>query len=61
MSIAIGDKMPAGELGVMGADGPDKVSTDALFGGKKVVLFSVPERVHAYVSCEAPARLCRAG
>lgn len=42
MSIAIGDKMPAGELGVMGADGPDKVSTDALFGGKKVVLFSVP-------------------
>lgn len=42
MSIAIGDTMPAGELGVMGADGPDKVTTDALFSGKKVVLFSVP-------------------
>lgn len=42
MSIAVGDKVPAGEFGVMGADGPEKVSTDALFGGKKVVLFSVP-------------------
>jgi peroxiredoxin len=42
MTIAIGDVMPSGEFGVMGADGPDKVSTDALFSGKKVVLFSVP-------------------
>jgi peroxiredoxin len=42
MTIAIGETMPAGELGVMGADGPDKVTTDALFSGKKVVLFSVP-------------------
>ena len=42
MSIAVGDKVPAGEFGVMGADGPEKVSTEELFGGKKVVLFSVP-------------------
>lgn len=42
MSIAVGDSMPAGEFGVMGADGPEKISTDALFSGKKVVLFSVP-------------------
>lgn len=42
MTIAVGDTMPAGELGVMGADGPEKVSTDALFSGKKLVLFSVP-------------------
>lgn len=42
MTIAVGDKMPAGELTVMGADGPEKVSTDSLFSGKKVVLFSVP-------------------
>ena len=42
MSIAVGDRMPAGEFGVMGADGPQKISSDALFAGKKVVLFSVP-------------------
>ena len=42
MTIAIGDTMPSGEFGVMGADGPENVTTDALFGGKKVVLFSVP-------------------
>lgn len=42
MTIAIGDKMPSGEFTVMGADGPESVSTDALFSAKKVVLFSVP-------------------
>ena len=42
MTIAVGDRMPSGEFGVMGADGPEKVATDALFSGKKVVLFSVP-------------------
>jgi len=42
MNIQIGDKMPAGSFGVMTVDGPDSVSTDALFAGKKVVLFAVP-------------------
>ncbi len=42
MTIEVGDKMPAGEFTIMGADGPEAVSTDALFSGKKVVLFSVP-------------------
>ena len=42
MSIAIGDKMPDGQFTVMGADGPEAIPTDALFGGKKVVLFCVP-------------------
>lgn len=42
MTIAVGDTMPAGEFVVMGADGPEKVTSDALFSGKKVVLFSVP-------------------
>ncbi len=42
MTIAVGDRMPSGEFGVMGADGPEKVTTDALLSGKKVVLFSVP-------------------
>jgi peroxiredoxin len=42
MTIAVGDSMPAGEFVVMGADGPEKLQSDALFAGKKVVLFSVP-------------------
>ena len=42
MSIAIGDKIPAGTLKIAAADGIKDVSTDDLFGGKKVVLFAVP-------------------
>ncbi len=42
MSIKVGDKMPQGQFTVMGADGPQPLSTDELFKGKKVVLFSVP-------------------
>jgi peroxiredoxin len=42
MSIQAGDKMPSGVFGVMTDAGPGAVSTDDLFGGKKVVLFSVP-------------------
>ena len=41
MSIQVDDKMPAGSFGVMTGDGPDSVSTDELFSGKKVVLFAV--------------------
>ena len=42
MTIKAGDKMPAGTFGVMTAEGPNKISSDDLFNGKKVVLFSVP-------------------
>lgn len=42
MSIKIGDKMPAGGFGIMTNDGPDSITTDTLFSGKKVVLFAVP-------------------
>jgi peroxiredoxin len=42
MSIKIGDKMPKGQFTRMGGNGPEPVSTDDLFRGKKVVLFSVP-------------------
>src|SRR5215468_9253537 len=42
MTIKVGDKMPAGTLTRMTKDGPQKMSTDELFKGKKVVLFSVP-------------------
>ena len=42
MTIKAGDKVPAATLYEMGPDGPAAVSTDELFGGKKVVLFGVP-------------------
>jgi glutaredoxin/glutathione-dependent peroxiredoxin len=42
MAIKAGDHMPSGTLKVMTKDGPKDVSTDELFKGKKVVLFSVP-------------------
>jgi glutaredoxin/glutathione-dependent peroxiredoxin len=42
MSINVGDKMPKGQFTRMGANGPEPVTTDDLFRGKKVVLFSVP-------------------
>lgn len=42
MAIKVGDKIPACELKVMGAEGPQSVTTQELFGGKKVVMFAVP-------------------
>lgn len=42
MTIAVGDQMPSGQFSVMGASGPESITTGALFAGKKVVLFSVP-------------------
>lgn len=42
MTIKIGDRLPAIEFNVMTADGPQKLSTDVVFTGRKVVLFAVP-------------------
>src|ERR1700750_2024079 len=42
MAIKAGDRMPSGTLKTMTTDGPKNVTTDELFKGKKVVLFSVP-------------------
>ena len=42
MTISVGDRMPSGTFTVMGDNGPEPLSTDDLFNGKKVVLFSVP-------------------
>lgn len=42
MTIKVGDKMPAGTFKTMTKDGPQNLTTDQLFAGKKVVLFSVP-------------------
>jgi glutaredoxin/glutathione-dependent peroxiredoxin len=42
MAIKSGDRMPSGTLKTMTKDGIKDVTTDELFKGKKVVLFSVP-------------------
>ncbi len=42
MAIQAGKKMPSGAFGVMTDAGPGAVSTEDFFGGKKVVLVSVP-------------------
>jgi peroxiredoxin len=42
MTIKVGDRVPAGTFGIMTASGPGSLSTDDLFRGKKVILFSVP-------------------
>src|SRR5437879_7219742 len=42
MAIKAGERMPKGTLKKMTKEGPKDVSTDEVFKGKKVVLFSVP-------------------
>ena len=42
MTIAKGDSIPSVNLAVMTADGPQGVSTDDIFKGKKVAMFGVP-------------------
>jgi peroxiredoxin (alkyl hydroperoxide reductase subunit C) len=40
--IKVGDTIPSMKLMTVGPDGPKEIETDALFKGKKVVLFAVP-------------------
>ena len=42
MTIKAGERMPSGTLKTMTKEGPKDISTEELFKGKKVVLFSVP-------------------
>ena len=42
MTIKVGDRVPEGTLKEMTDSGPAPVTTDDLFGGKRVALFSVP-------------------
>jgi len=42
MTIKAGDKIPEAVLTVMSAEGPKPVTTPEWFGGRRVVLFSVP-------------------
>ncbi len=42
MTVKVGDRVPSATLKTMGPEGPKNISTDELFKGKKVALFSVP-------------------
>ena len=42
MKLSNGDRLPDGSFGIMTTSGPGSLSTQDLFSGKKVVLFSVP-------------------
>jgi peroxiredoxin len=42
MAIQVGEKLPSGTLKVADGNGIRDVTTEQLFGGRKVVLFSVP-------------------
>ena len=42
MPISVGDKLPEATLMHMTDKGPAPITTDELFGGKKVVLFALP-------------------
>lgn len=42
MTINTGDKIPAATLKTFGEKGPEDITTDAIFSGKKVLMFAVP-------------------
>lgn len=42
MTISVGDRIPSANLTRMTGEGPQPVSTDDFFAGRKVVLFAVP-------------------
>ncbi|WP_340314303.1 peroxiredoxin [Rhizorhabdus argentea] len=42
MTITVGDRIPTASFRKMTAEGPVEITGDALFGGRTVVLFSVP-------------------
>ena len=42
MTIKVGDKIPSVTMRVMSDEGPKELSTEELFGGKKVVVFALP-------------------
>ena len=42
MTIQQGEKIPAVTLKVMGEEGPEDITTEQIFAGKKVALFALP-------------------
>ncbi len=42
MAIQVGDKIPSGTLHQLTENGPEAITTEQIFAGKKVVLFALP-------------------
>ncbi len=42
MTIQVGERIPSGTLFHMTENGPEAITTDEIFAGKKVVLFALP-------------------
>lgn len=42
MTIKVGDRLPESSFTVMGENGPEPVSSNAFFKGRKIALFAVP-------------------
>jgi len=42
MTIQVGDRIPSGTLHHLTENGPEAITTDEIFAGKKVVLFALP-------------------
>ncbi len=42
MTIQVGDRIPSGTLHHMTENGPEAITTEQIFAGKKVVLFALP-------------------
>lgn len=42
MTIKVGDKIPQSTFKYLTSEGPKEISSDELFGGKKVAIFAVP-------------------
>jgi glutaredoxin/glutathione-dependent peroxiredoxin len=42
MTIKVGDKIPTSTFKYLTAEGPKEITSDELFGGKKVAFFAVP-------------------
>ena len=59
MAIQQGDKIPSCTLKVMGEKGPEDITTDSIFAGKKVVMFAVPGAFTPGLFNDSPTRFCR--
>jgi peroxiredoxin len=42
MTLKVGDKVPTATFKYLSAEGPKEITSDELFGGKKVAFFAVP-------------------
>ena len=61
MTIAVGDKIPSVKMMRWGENGPEAVTTDDLFKGKKVALFGVPGAFTPTCSAKQGSGLRRQG